>query len=369
MRREASKSRDLEQLILEVWWYIVCWNWLPHYPNNATSSCCLLHLSGMRDRVYRKHWYISTLSFTSVSPGWEPGQAMDIVSLAESAKWQVEHLMLSSTCQERALWNTPEETSDVLMVNKLEVGVIVIKLYGSSPKIQFAAIIIPPSITWYCCSRGHGHGHCHLKNIFMFCDWWKVEPGWIWLTVCGNLSFRMVVLMADWFHVTHAKGLVQDCIISIPDALEILQSCTKPSILYFVQSVCYIFWWELILYITEGHGQQHISLVYGREGQSGGAIMDKAGWAGIEIDMLQQLLPLLRAISVTSFTEGEWLNWLFEHGLVTILDLTSPPEQNNRHFANIFRCIFISEKFCILIKILLKFVPKDALKISQCWFR
>ena len=33
--------------------------------------------------------------------------------------------------------------------------------------------------------------------------------------------------------------------------------------------------------------------------------------------------------------------------------------QNDRHLADdIFRCIFANEKFCILIKISLKFVPK-----------
>ena len=38
---------------------------------------------------------------------------------------------------------------------------------------------------------------------------------------------------------------------------------------------------------------------------------------------------------------------------------SSPPGQNGRHFADIiFRCIFVNEKFCILIKISLKFVPK-----------
>ena len=35
------------------------------------------------------------------------------------------------------------------------------------------------------------------------------------------------------------------------------------------------------------------------------------------------------------------------------------PVQNGRHFADdIFRCIFVNETFCILIKISLKFVPK-----------
>ena len=37
----------------------------------------------------------------------------------------------------------------------------------------------------------------------------------------------------------------------------------------------------------------------------------------------------------------------------------SPPGQNGHHFAeDIFRCIFVNEKFYILIKISLKFVPK-----------
>ena len=38
---------------------------------------------------------------------------------------------------------------------------------------------------------------------------------------------------------------------------------------------------------------------------------------------------------------------------------SSFPRPNGRHFAeNIFRCIFANEKFCILIKFSLKFVPK-----------
>ena len=39
---------------------------------------------------------------------------------------------------------------------------------------------------------------------------------------------------------------------------------------------------------------------------------------------------------------------------------SSSTGQNGHLFAdNIFRCIFVNEKFCILIKILLKFVPQD----------
>ena len=38
---------------------------------------------------------------------------------------------------------------------------------------------------------------------------------------------------------------------------------------------------------------------------------------------------------------------------------SSPPGQDVRHFADdIFRCIFENEKFCILNKISMKFVPK-----------
>ena len=38
---------------------------------------------------------------------------------------------------------------------------------------------------------------------------------------------------------------------------------------------------------------------------------------------------------------------------------SSPSGQNGRYFADdIFKCIFINEKFCILIQISMKFVPK-----------
>ena len=39
---------------------------------------------------------------------------------------------------------------------------------------------------------------------------------------------------------------------------------------------------------------------------------------------------------------------------------SSPPRQNGRRFADdVFNCIFVNEKFCILINISLKFVPKS----------
>ena len=52
------------------------------------------------------------------------------------------------------------------------------------------------------------------------------------------------------------------------------------------------------------------------------------------------------SMSPYGITRPQWVN-------------SSPPGQNGRHFAgNIFRCIFVNEKFCILIQISLKFVPK-----------
>ena len=37
---------------------------------------------------------------------------------------------------------------------------------------------------------------------------------------------------------------------------------------------------------------------------------------------------------------------------------SSTPGQNGHYFADVFQCIFLNEKFCILIQISLKFVPK-----------
>ena len=49
---------------------------------------------------------------------------------------------------------------------------------------------------------------------------------------------------------------------------------------------------------------------------------------------------------------------------------SSPHGQNGRHFADgILICIFVNEKFCILIKISLKFVPKGPNDNNPAWFR
>ena len=63
--------------------------------------------------------------------------------------------------------------------------------------------------------RSHTHWHHHI---------WCYKPP----TTCSEtncLSFEY----SDWKH--HIVGLVQDYSISIANALEILQSCTKPSVL------------------------------------------------------------------------------------------------------------------------------------------
>ena len=72
--------------------------------------------------------------------------------------------------------------------------------------------------------------------------------------------------------------------------------------------------------------------------------------------------------------------WISSKLFWTKLQLQSSPEaviksthlphwQNDCHFVNnIIRCIFVNEKFCILIQISLKFVPKVQLTITQHWF-
>ena len=65
------------------------------------------------------------------------------------------------------------------------------------------------------------------------------------------------------------------------------------------------------------------------------------------------------------FHENDWAH----KGLTHL-----PPGQNGRHFSDdIFKCIFMNETFCILIRISLTFVPKDpinnipALVLIMAW--
>ena len=61
------------------------------------------------------------------------------------------------------------------------------------------------------------------------------------------------------------------------------------------------------------------------------------------------MVSLLTHICVTG---PQWVN-------------SSPPRQNGCYFTDdIFNCIFVNEKFCILIRISLKFVPKSPVDIN-----
>ena len=67
-------------------------------------------------------------------------------------------------------------------------------------------------------------------------------------------------------------------------------------------------------------------------------------WHQLDNKLLPE--PMMTQITDTCITRPQWVN-------------SSPPGQNGRHFPdNIFKCIFMSENFCILIWISLKFVPK-----------
>ena len=64
---------------------------------------------------------------------------------------------------------------------------------------------------------------------------------------------------------------------------------------------------------------------------------------------------------------------LYEGHIVpyTIIN-TSRPRQNGHHFAdNIFKCISMNEKICILIQISLKFVPRGLIdnKAALVWVK
>ena len=57
-------------------------------------------------------------------------------------------------------------------------------------------------------------------SAFFSCDYQVIN--YCWMLCCGY----------------HVDGLVQDCSISIPNALEILQPCTKPLIYYLIHVIC-----------------------------------------------------------------------------------------------------------------------------------
>ena len=65
------------------------------------------------------------------------------------------------------------------------------------------------------------------------------------------------------------------------------------------------------------------------------------------------------ASAQTTVLYNEFENYTYKTAAGSQWVNSSPPGQNGRRFADdSFRCIFVNEKFCILIKISLTFVPK-----------
>ena len=74
----------------------------------------------------------------------------------------------------------------------------------------------------------------------------------------------------------------------------------------------------------------------------------------------------LKLIQFWSIIKSPSCLLLFQYHTV----LEYAPGQNGYHFADaIFKWIFMNGKFCMLIQILLRFVPKFQLTISQPWLR
>ena len=64
-------------------------------------------------------------------------------------------------------------------------------------------------------------------------------------------------------------------------------------------------------------------------------------------------------MAVANFLENDTNIDIAEENVVCLGLNSSPTGQNGCHYADdIFRCNFVNEKFCILIEISLKFVPK-----------
>ena len=81
--------------------------------------------------------------------------------------------------------------------------------------------------------------------------------------------------------------------------------------------------------------------------------MSKTQYVYFELPCTDSFLMLQLFVS---YDDPEGNAWQYKAGT----EYSSPHGQNGRHFADdVFICIFVNEKFCILIKISLKFVPKD----------
>ena len=76
----------------------------------------------------------------------------------------------------------------------------------------------------------------------------------------------------------------------------------------------------------------------------------------LEMDSIEGVLPLYRDDVNNNRNPVRRYDSLYTFELIP----TPTPGENGHHFAEyIFRCFFVNQKFCILIWISLKFVPKD----------
>ena len=87
----------------------------------------------------------------------------------------------------------------------------------------------------------------------------------------------------------------------------------------------------------------------------------------IECLKLIQWIQLSQRLSKPILHQLHWFSW-YHMGMMWLN--SPPPGQNARYFTDyIFKCIFMFERFCILIEISLKFVPKGPInnKSALVW--
>ena len=97
--------------------------------------------------------------------------------------------------------------------------------------------------------------------------------------------------------------------------------------------------------------------------------LDKGQWhnrtrAYSKLPRMLPLVAMLKIVQLRSRTHTSWIisclrqRFCVESGRSRLN--SPPPGQNGNHFTDdSFRCIFVNEKFCILIKSSPNFVPKD----------
>ena len=180
-------------------------------------------------------------------------------------------------------------------------------------------------------------------------------------------------------------GLVQVCSKFSVLAMELLQSCTKPLISWRFLSrnafkyVVYemstiVFWLHYVNTLRLRQSGRHFADAIFKC-----IFLNENVWISIGISLkfvprgpinnipaLVQIMAWRR--SVDKPLSEPMMSILLTH-ICVIRPLwvnSSPPSQNGYHFANdIFRCIFVNEKFCILIKISLKFVSGCPIRSSD----